>query len=95
MIDVVIPTRNAPSILALCLAHYWSRVRTPKDIGQNERFNRTLSVEFIQMGNAGTDQAQLRTREQRGIEQQQAADEQRRNSDSGAAESIRRARSGY
>jgi hypothetical protein len=45
--------------------------------------------------NAGTDQAQLRAREQRGIEQQQAADEQRRNSDSGAAESIRRARSGY
>ena len=24
MIDVVIPTRNAPEVLALCLAHYWA-----------------------------------------------------------------------
>lgn len=46
----------------LGLAHYWSRVRTPKDNGQNERFNRTLSEEFIQMGNAVTDQAEFNRR---------------------------------
>lgn len=33
------------------IPHYWSRVRTPKDNAPNERFNRTLSEEFVQMGN--------------------------------------------
>jgi transposase InsO family protein len=39
----------------LHLAHYWSRVRTPKDNASNERFNRTLSDEFIAMGHAIAD----------------------------------------
>jgi transposase InsO family protein len=46
----------------LGIAHYWSRVRTPKDNGQNERFNRTLSEEFIQMGNAVVDPAEFNRR---------------------------------
>jgi hypothetical protein len=47
--------------------------------------------------NAGTDEQQLQEREQRGIDFQQSVDERRRGKvgDSGAAESIRRARSGY
>lgn len=48
--------------LDLGLDHYWSRVRTPKDNGQNERFNRTLSEEFMQMGNAVIDQAEFNRR---------------------------------
>jgi transposase InsO family protein len=35
--------------------HYWSRVRTPKDNGANERFNRTLEEEFIAMGHMTID----------------------------------------
>lgn len=35
----------------LKIEQYWSRVRTPKDNPQNERFNRTLQEEFIQLGN--------------------------------------------
>jgi len=35
----------------LHLTHYFSRPRTPKDNPSNERFNRTLKEEFIQMGN--------------------------------------------
>ena len=35
----------------LNLTHYFSRNRTPKDNSSNERFNRTLEEEFIQMGN--------------------------------------------
>lgn len=35
----------------LKLTQYYSRVRTPKDNGTNERFNRTLSEEFLQLGN--------------------------------------------
>ena len=30
MIDVVIPTRNAPHVLSLCLAHYWANVHDDK-----------------------------------------------------------------
>lgn len=41
----------------LAISHYWSRVRTPKDNPHNERFNRTLEEEFIQMGNRSTDPA--------------------------------------
>lgn len=37
------------------IPHYWSRTHTPKDNAQNERFNRTLEEEFIQMGNATSD----------------------------------------
>lgn len=39
----------------LGLAHYWSRVKTPKDNATNERFNRTLQDEFLAMGNAIVD----------------------------------------
>src|SRR3989344_1350843 len=39
----------------LALAHYWSRVHTPKDNAMNERFNRTMSEEFIQLGNRYVD----------------------------------------
>ncbi|MCK5847875.1 MAG: transposase, partial [Caldisericia bacterium] len=35
----------------LNLTRYYSRVRTPKDNGVCERFNRTLKEEFIQLGN--------------------------------------------
>jgi transposase InsO family protein len=35
----------------LTIPHYFSRVRTPKDNPDNERFNRTLQEEFIQLGN--------------------------------------------
>lgn len=35
----------------LKLPHYWSRTRTPQDNPHNERFNRTLQEEFIQLGN--------------------------------------------
>lgn len=35
----------------LKIPHYYSRVKTPKDNAVNERFNRTLQEEFIQMGN--------------------------------------------
>jgi len=38
------------AIKELNLEHYFSRVRTPKDNPSNERFNRTLEEEFIQMG---------------------------------------------
>lgn len=40
---------------ALHVEHYWSRVRTPKDNAHNERFNRTLQEEFIELGHAITD----------------------------------------
>jgi putative transposase len=39
----------------LSIAHYWSRVKTPKDNAANERFNRTLQDEFIAMGHMTTD----------------------------------------
>lgn len=35
----------------LNIQQYWSRVRTPKDNPEVERFNRTLKEEFIQLGN--------------------------------------------
>jgi len=35
----------------LKINHYFSRVKTPKDNCFNERFNRTLREEFIQLGN--------------------------------------------
>jgi transposase InsO family protein len=38
----------------LKIEQYYSRVRTPKDNPQNERFNRTLQEEFIQNGNFST-----------------------------------------
>jgi len=46
----------------LNLTQYYSRVRTPKDNGTNERFNRTLSEEFIQMGNMTDDTKLLNKR---------------------------------
>jgi len=39
----------------LKLDRYYSRVRTPKDNGSNERFNRTLQEEFIAFGNMTND----------------------------------------
>lgn len=35
----------------LNINHYWSRNRTPKDNAVNERFNRTIQEEFINLGN--------------------------------------------
>ena len=35
----------------LKIEQYWSRVRTPKDNAQNERFNRTIQEEYINLGN--------------------------------------------
>lgn len=40
------------------IAHYWSRVKTPKDNAVNERFNRTLQDEFLAFGNL-TDNTEL------------------------------------
>jgi len=42
----------------LNIPHYYSRVRSPKDNPDIERFNRTLKEEFIQLGNM-TDNAEL------------------------------------
>ncbi len=39
----------------LKIPHYFSRVKTPKDNSINERFNRTLKEEFIQLGNFTAD----------------------------------------
>jgi transposase InsO family protein len=39
----------------LNLTQYWSRVHTPKDNPMDERFNRTLKEEFIQLGNYTSD----------------------------------------
>lgn len=39
----------------LNIPHYYSRPRTPKDNGTNERFNRTLKEEFLQLGNMSLD----------------------------------------
>jgi len=39
----------------LKIEQYYSRVRTPKDNPNNERFNRTLKEEFINMGNFNSD----------------------------------------
>ena len=44
--DTALATLNIP--------HYHSRVKTPKDNPDNERFNRTLEEEFIQLGNMTT-----------------------------------------
>jgi transposase-like protein len=41
--------------VSLKLPHYHSRVRTPKDNAVNERFNRTIQDEFINMGNMTDD----------------------------------------
>ena len=37
------------------LKRYYSRVRTPKDNAVNERFNRTIQDEFINLGNFDPD----------------------------------------
>ena len=39
----------------LKIPHYFSRVKMPKDNAMNERFNRTLKEEFIQLGNFTTE----------------------------------------
>src|SRR3989344_8527274 len=41
--------------LTLHLPHYFSRVKTPTDNPFDERFNRTLNEEFIQLGNLTSD----------------------------------------
>jgi transposase InsO family protein len=43
----------------LKLERYYSRPRTPKDNSVNERFNRTLQEEFIQLGNFNSDTIQF------------------------------------
>lgn len=39
----------------LAITQHWSRVRTPTDNAINERFNRTLKEEFLQLGNFTAD----------------------------------------
>jgi transposase InsO family protein len=39
----------------LAIPHYYSRIKTPKDNPDNERFNRTLQDEFLALGNMSTD----------------------------------------
>ena len=39
------------AVKELNLEHYFNRVKTPKDNPVNERFNRTLEEEFLQLGN--------------------------------------------
>jgi putative transposase len=46
----------------LSIGHYWSRAKTPKDNAPAERFNRTLSEEFIQMGNMVIDPVEFNRR---------------------------------
>jgi len=43
----------------LGIEQYHSRIRTPKDNPDNERFNQTLEYEFIQLGNFTTDVEQF------------------------------------
>lgn len=43
------------AVRELALEQYWSRVKTPTDNPVNERFNRTLKEEFIQLGNYTSD----------------------------------------
>lgn len=43
------------ALTRLAIPHYHSRVKTPKDNPTNERFNRTVEEEFIQMGNLTED----------------------------------------
>ena len=50
------------ALQALHIPHYHSRVKTPKDNPDNERFNRTLEEEFIQMGNMTTDTKEFNRR---------------------------------
>jgi transposase InsO family protein len=44
------------------IPHYHSRIKTPKDNPDNERFNRTLEEEFIQLGNMTTDLTEFNRR---------------------------------
>jgi transposase InsO family protein len=39
----------------LGITQYYSRIKTPKDNAMNERFNRTLQEEFLQLGNMSAD----------------------------------------
>ncbi len=39
------------AVQELNLEHYFNRIKTPKDNSINERFNRTLKEEFLQLGN--------------------------------------------
>jgi transposase InsO family protein len=45
----------ASALATLEIPHYYSRIKTPKDNPDNERFNRTLQKEFLCMGNMVTD----------------------------------------
>jgi transposase len=45
----------AKALKKLEIPRYYSRVKTPKDNPDNERFNRTLQDEFLAMGNMATD----------------------------------------
>jgi transposase InsO family protein len=54
--------RFADACFALNIPQYHSRVKTPKDNPVNERFNRTLEEEFIQLGNMTDDCAEFNRR---------------------------------
>jgi transposase InsO family protein len=50
------------ALARLNIPHYYSRIKTPKDNPVNERFNRTLQEEFLQMGNMVTDTIEFNRR---------------------------------
>lgn len=52
----------ARALERLNIPHYYSRIRTPKDNPDNERFNRTLQDEFLCMGNMVTDPIEFNRR---------------------------------
>lgn len=54
--------RFAQSCAKLGIPQYHSRIKTPKDNAVNERFNRTLQEEFVQMGNMTTDTVEFNRR---------------------------------
>jgi transposase InsO family protein len=52
----------ARTLVKLKIEHYYSRIKTPKDNPDNERFNRTLQDEFLCMGNMVTDTTEFNRR---------------------------------
>jgi len=52
----------ARALERLEIPHYYSRIKTPKDNPDNERFNRTLQDEFLAMGNMVTDTKEFNRR---------------------------------
>jgi transposase InsO family protein len=52
----------ADACLVMGIPQYHSRVKTPKDNATNERFNRTIQEEFVQLGNMTDDCAEFNRR---------------------------------